>query len=188
MLPPVPSEPDHGANAATYTESDPASDSESDSEHDPGANTVTYTDSDPDPKPEPNTVVNITTYTESDLNSDSYPNSKPFGDANTATDTAANPDPDLEPDTAANTVTYTEPDPISDSKPDSDPDPDRRRLNLHTCRPARGGGVSMRSWREEPTREPAHADALGRRLSPSRHKFQERASPIVYWPPFIHFR
>ena len=45
----------------------------------------------------------------------------------------------------------------------------------------------MRSWREEPTREPAHADALGRRLSPSRRKLRERASPIVYWPLFITF-
>ena len=53
---------------------------------------------------------------------------------------------------------------------------------MHTCSPARGGSVSMRSWREEPTREPAHADALGRRLSPSRHKFRERASPIACWP------
>ena len=43
--------------------------------------------------------------------------------------------------------------------------------------PPGGGGVSMRSWSEEPTRVPAHADALGRRLSPSRHKLRERASP-----------
>ena len=90
------------------------------------------------------------------------------------------PDHDLQPNRR------TDPDVIS---PDQDIRSEQlidegRRFNLHTCRPARGGGVSMRSWREEPTREPAHADALGRRLSPSRHKFRERAS-LINSPPFI---
>ena len=47
-----------------------------------------------------------------------------------------------------------------------------------------GGGLGD----EEPTRVSVQADALGRRLSPSRRKLRERASPIVYWPPFMHFR
>ena len=44
----------------------------------------------------------------------------------------------------------------------------------------------MRSWIEEPTREPAHADALGRRLSPSRQYIVSReGKPEARRPPFI---
>ena len=39
---------------------------------------------------------------------------------------------------------------------------------------------------EEPTRESAQAGALGRRLSPSRHKLRERASPIVHVLSPVH--
>ena len=41
-------------------------------------------------------------------------------------------------------------------------------LVMHTRMSARGGGVSMVKEDKEPTRVPVQADALGRRLSPSR--------------------
>ena len=57
------------------------------------------------------------------------------------------------------------------------PSPETKNLACARACPPGGAG---QAWLgdEEPTRESAQAGALGRRLSPSRHKFRERASLI----------
>ena len=74
--------------------------------------------------------------------------------------------------------------------------PTRRTRILACVRACPPGGVGH-AWLgdEEPTRESVQADALGRRLSPSRHELRERASPIILppvhtfplrWPEFLN--
>ena len=73
----------------------------------------------------------------------------------------------------------------SPPSPDESRHPTRRPRTLSCDGHARGGGVSM-AWR----RRANSRVGPGRRTRPqaltSRHKFRERASPIVYWPLFIH--